>query len=48
MKIRDEVIGRFGKVRNKKLHNLYSFRNIVGLNVSRKMREARHMARTAG
>jgi hypothetical protein len=44
---RDEVITVWRKVRNKELHNLYSFPSIIRMIKSRRMRWAGHLARTA-
>jgi hypothetical protein len=42
---RDEVTGEWRKLHNEKLHNLYSFPNIIRQGKSRRMRWAGHVAR---
>jgi hypothetical protein len=42
---RDEVTGRWRKLHNEELHNLYSSSNIIRVIISRRMRWARHVAR---
>jgi hypothetical protein len=42
---RDEVTGEWRKLHNKKLNDLYSIPNIVGVVKSRRMRWAGHVAR---
>jgi hypothetical protein len=44
---RDEVIGRWRKLHNEELHNLYSSPSIIRINRSRKMRWTGHVARMA-
>ena len=45
---RDEVIGEWRKLRIEELNDLYSSHNIVRVITSRRMRWARHVARTGG
>jgi hypothetical protein len=42
---RDEVTGKWRKLHNEELHNLYSLPNIVRVINSRRMRWAGHVAR---
>jgi hypothetical protein len=42
---RDRVTGRWRKVHNEELHNLYSSPSIIRFIKSRRMRWARHVAR---
>jgi hypothetical protein len=42
---RDEIIGRWRKLHNEELHNLYSSLNIIRMIKSRRMRWAKHVAR---
>ena len=41
---RDEVIREWRKLHNEQLNNLYSSPNIIQMNKSRRMRQARHVA----
>jgi hypothetical protein len=42
---RDEVMGDWRKLRNEKVHNLYSSPNIIRMIRSRRMKLAGHVAR---
>jgi hypothetical protein len=42
---RDEVTGRWRKLHNEELHNLYSSPSIIGMNKSTRMRWVGHAAR---
>jgi hypothetical protein len=42
---RDELIGRWRKLHNEKVHDLYPSPNVIRIIKSRKMRWARHVAR---
>jgi hypothetical protein len=43
---KDEIVGSWRKLHNEVLHNLYSSPNVTKMIKSRRMRWARHVART--
>jgi hypothetical protein len=45
---RDEVTGRWKKLHNEELHDLYSSPDIIRVNKSMEMRRAGHVARMEG